>query len=87
MTAAGFDVATARHGIDMLTLAFDRWDAFMKSQPPLPLPSDETVATYRLRADGHVADVVRWVRSVDDYFAGRDGTTQEQSSRPVDEDL
>lgn len=69
---ASFDSAAARRGIASLRRSYARWVLFLDEHPLKPLPSDEVVHELRAQANLHVVEVVRWVRSVDDYLAGRD---------------
>lgn len=67
-----FNPRPARKGLDGLEAAFGRWATFLDEHPPKPLPDDATLSRYRDTAHRHAVEVVRWVRSVDDFLAGRD---------------
>lgn len=43
----------------------------LEEHPPKPLPSVEIANELRAQANLHAVEVVRWVRSVDDYLGGR----------------
>jgi len=70
-TQALFDPEPAWRGIDSLRRRFAQWALFLNEHPPKPLPNDAIVKELRAQANVHVVEVVRWVRSVDDYLAGR----------------
>jgi hypothetical protein len=70
-TQAPFDPEPVRRGIDSLRRSFAQWVLFLNAHPSKPLPNDEVVKELRGQANVHVVEVVRWIRSVDDYLAGR----------------
>lgn len=68
--AAVFDPGPARRGLDHIDLAFTRWSRFLDLHPPRPM-SPAVAAVQFLHADSYVAELVRWIRAVDDHLAGR----------------
>lgn len=62
----------ARRGIDCLDASYTQWSTFLDEHPVKPLPDDDTLGRFGDQANRHAVEVVRWVRSVDDYLAGND---------------
>lgn len=67
-----FNPGLARQGLDWLEGSFAQWSTFLDEHPTKPLPDLETLNAFKGQANRHAVEVVRWVRSVDDYLFGRD---------------
>jgi len=67
-----FDPAPARRGLDHIDMSFARWSEFLDAHPSRPMASSAVSMAQNLLAISYLIDLVRWIRSVDDYLAGRD---------------
>jgi hypothetical protein len=67
-----FDPDPARRALDLIDLSFARWSKFLDAHPARPMASSEVATTQNLHANSYVIDIVRWIRSLDDYLSGRD---------------
>lgn len=67
-----FDPAPARRGLDHIDMSFARWSEFLDAHPSRPMASSAVSMAQNLLANSYLIDLVRWIRSVDDYLAGRD---------------
>lgn len=67
-----FNPVPARRGIDCLDASFAEWSTFLDEHPSEPLPDITTVDRSLDNANRRAVEVVRWVRSVDDFLRGHD---------------